>query len=408
MSGSGESRIFRGHISELDAIRGFGIGLVLINHFWPEKSTFVFQLGQLGWIAMDAFFVLSGFLITGILVDSQARPDYFSNYYTRRALRIFPLYYATLLVGIVMLKLEGGGSAYRSFVQNWGSPGWFFVYLGNIKESLVGQTPPNVYFSVLWSLQIEEQFYLLFPFLIRYLRREHLVRLLWCLVFLSPVCRLLFYLWVPDKVMIQYVLLPCHMEGLALGALIAIRFRSGSWDIPKALLMAGTGLLLLVAGIGSYFSKAPSPGMSCISLFARLPGYTLSSFGCAGLVLCLILFRGSPYTRLLRTPAVRYMAVISYGIYLLHPLVSRVVRSWGIPALNYGTYLRFFVAGGLSVAAASISWFAFENPLAKLKDRIAPRLTPSDSKSAVTATQPSNSSLDLQGSELASLEASRS
>ena len=408
LPGSRESRIFRGHISELDAIRGLGIGLVLINHFWPEKSAFVFQLGQLGWIAMDAFFVLSGFLITGILLDSQARPDYFSNYYIRRALRIFPLYYLTLLLGIVMLKLEAGGSAYRSFVQNWGSPGWFFVYLGNIKESIVGQTPPNVYFSVLWSLQIEEQFYLLFPFLIRYMRRDHLVRLLWCLVFLSPVCRLLFYLWVPDKVMIQYVLLPCHMEGLALGALIAIRFRSGSWEIPKAPLMAGTGLLLLVTSLGSYFSKSPSPGMSCISLFARLPGYTMSSFGCAGLVLCLILFRGSPYTRLLRTPAVRYMAVISYGIYLLHPLVSRFVRSWDVPALDYGTYLRFFVAASLSVAAASVSWFAFERPLARLKDRIAPRLTPSDSKSAVPETQPSVLNRDLQGSELAPAEASGS
>src|SRR5271155_2373307 len=93
-----ERPIYRGHIAELDAIRAFGIGIVLLNHFWPPSLSFwVFSIGQSGWIAVDAFFVLSGFLITGILVDTRSRPDYFSNYYIRRTLRVFPLYYLVLL-----------------------------------------------------------------------------------------------------------------------------------------------------------------------------------------------------------------------------------------------------------------------------------------------------------------------
>jgi peptidoglycan/LPS O-acetylase OafA/YrhL len=83
---------YRGHILELDAIRAIGIFIVLVNHSWPrEVSDVIFRFGEMGWIAMDAFFVLSGFLITGILLDTRSRPDYFRNYYTRRSLRISSL-----------------------------------------------------------------------------------------------------------------------------------------------------------------------------------------------------------------------------------------------------------------------------------------------------------------------------
>ena len=346
---------------------------MLISHIWPRALSFViFQLGELGWIAMDAFFVLSGFLITGILLDTRSRPDYFRSYYTRRTLRIFPLYYLTLVLAVLMMKISHGGSEYRSFVHDWGSPAWFFLYLGNFRMAYLAKWPPTWSFTVFWSLQIEEQFYLLFPFAVRYLRRDHLVRLLWCLVFLSPIFRLAFYLWNPDNLVVQYVLLPCHMDGLALGALIAIRFRSGAWEISKPKLTLLTAGLLLVTCAGSLMSKAPSPGLST---FSRLPGYSLASWASACLVVWLIVFRGSRYTRLFRTSAVGYMATISYGLYLLHPLVMRFVRSDGKIGLHMfrRTLASFAVEVILTIVAASLSWFLLERPLARLKDRLAPK-----------------------------------
>lgn len=371
------TRLFRGHIAELDSIRALGIWLVLLNHFWPSNFLpALFQLGQLGWVAMDAFFVLSGFLITGILVDTRERPDYFRNYYLRRSLRIFPLYYVTLVLAILLLKISHEGATLASFTHEWGSPAWFFFYLGNIKMALLGKWPPASTFGVLWSLQIEEQFYLLFPLAVRYMRLDHLSKLLWCLVFLSPLCRLGFYLWNPNNLVIQNVLLPCHMEGLALGGLIAIRFRSGAWEIPKARLSLLTVGALAVTCIASMLSKPPAPDLANMSTFNRLAGYSLSSWACACLVVWLIVFRGSPYTRIFRTPAIKYLATISYGIYLLHPLVSHALHTGHKLGLHleYNTLPRFFVVSGLSLAAAALSWHFFERPVARLKDRIAPSL----------------------------------
>jgi peptidoglycan/LPS O-acetylase OafA/YrhL len=373
------SQGFRGHIAELDSIRAFGILLVLVNHLWPQKVfPFFFHLGQLGWIAMDAFFVMSGFLITGILVDTKSRPDYFRSYYLRRSLRIFPLYYAVLVVGVVMMKMAQGGAEYASFVHDWGSPLWFFVYLGDVRTAYMAMWPPFFAFVVLWSMQIEEQFYLLFPLAVRYLHVEQLERLLWCLVFLSPAFRIAFYLHNPNNLVIQNVLLPCRMEGLSLGGLMAIRFRCGPWEISKLRVALLTAVLLLAACLGSILSRPPKPNLAYLSTFNRLAGYSLSSWGCACLVLLLVLFRGSRYTRLLRTSRVAYVATISYGIYLLHPLVMRLVRPWEVKRvfLHPETVPRFFVVSMLTIIAATLSWFCFEGPMAKLKDRFMPKRIP--------------------------------
>jgi len=327
---------------------------------------------------MDAFFVMSGFLITGILMDTKSRPDYFRSYYLRRSLRIFPLYYAVLVIAVVLMKVARGGAEYASFVHDWGSPLWFFVYLGNVRTAYMAMWPPLFAFVVLWSLQIEEQFYLLFPLAVRYLGVEQLVKLLWCLVFLSPLFRVAFYLHNPNNLVIQNVLLPCRMEGLSLGALMAIRFRRGPWEIPKLKLTLVTAGLLLAACAGSMLSRPPKPDLAYLSTFNRLAGYSLSSWGCACLVLWLIVFRGARFTHVLRSAPVGYFATISYGIYLLHPLVMRIVRPWEAKTmlLHADTVSRFFIVTALTLIAASVSWFCFEGPIAQLKDRLMPKRIP--------------------------------
>lgn len=359
------------YIPELDCIRAIGISLVLLIHLWPHALfPAIFRVTQMGWMAMDAFFVLSGFLITGILVDTRSRADYFRNYYARRALRIFPLYYCTLLAAIAVLQFSHGPD-YSSFTRHWGSPAWFVFYIGNFKIAYLGRYPPARTLSGLWSLQIEEQFYLLLPWAVRFLQREQLSRMLWSFVFLSPLLRLVVFWWNPANRVAQFVLLPCHMEGLALGALIAIRFRSGPWKISKA------RLTILVIGLISIICLSPlvEPSLTDnYSPFNRLVGYSLSSWACACIVMWLIAFRGSRYTRLLRSAPVRYLATTSYGIYLLHPLVLHFVSESGRFGLHlpYGSLSTCLATIGLSTIGASVSWYTLERPIARLKEWLFP------------------------------------
>jgi peptidoglycan/LPS O-acetylase OafA/YrhL len=364
---------FRGHIAELDTLRALGLCLVLTDHFWPRAlSEAVFRLGELGWIAMDSFFVMSGFLITGILLDTRDKPGYYRNYYARRSLRIFPLYYVVLVAWYCIARYTNSGVAYHQLVSEWGSPAWFTFYLGNIREAVVGAWPLVPGYGSLWSLQIEEQYYLLFPLAVALMKREHLRKLLIAAVILSPVCRVLTYLWQPDNVLMQFVLLPCHCEGLALGGLIAIRFRQGEWNIPTRKLALGTGLLLSFTAITSFLTTWHAPHPWSSSPWDRLVGYSISSAGCAGLVLLLICLRDSKYTRWMRIAPLQYLGKISYGVYLLHPLawwiLSELIRK-GFLHFRVNDPLWFVDAVGTSLILAALSWHLFEAPILKLKDR---------------------------------------
>lgn len=378
LSGSEGAIHFRGHIVELDSLRAIGIALVLIGHFWHKSmGSALFWTGQCAWIAMDSFFVLSGLLITGILLDTRDRPGYLRNYYLRRCLRIFPLYYLVLLIWVILLRFSwgGDGAEYKFLVQQWGSPAWFAFYLGNFRVAYLGRWPPVTGLDPLWSLQVEEQFYLLFPFVVLWMRREHLSKLLWILVFLSPLFRVLCFLCNPKNPYLQYVLLPCHMEGLALGALLAIRLRSGPWRIHKPALAVLTLLLLAAVFASSIWSRPVLSDWAASSDFNRLMGYSISSWGCAGLVLLLILFRGSKYTSWSRVAPLQFVGKISYGLYLLHPLASRLLRWSGRVGfhLRPNTIPSFIAIVVLSVLLATLSWYCLEKPLLGLKDRLAPR-----------------------------------
>lgn len=362
--------MFRGHIAELDALRAFGIMMVILNHMWPYASHRIWVVLRLAWILMDSFFVLSGFLITGILLDSRARPDYYRSFYTRRALRILPVYYAVIVVLTGWAVLRG---SYPEMLRNWGSPFWFFVYLGNIPTAIAGAWPQAVHesFVPLWSLQIEEQFYLLFPFLVHRLRMETLARILLAMACLSPVLRIAIYLLNPANTLVQDVFLGCRMEGLALGAWIAIRFRQSSWDMSKRRLSLMTLIWVIITVVSAAWS-----GYDNERPFNRTVGFLISSVASAHVVLWLILFRGSRLTRCLRLSTVQYFGKISYGAYLFHwpigaALVAVSARS-GIRVLGQG-YGKVAADLVLTAICASLSWRFFESPLLRLKDRLSRR-----------------------------------
>lgn len=377
------SHLFRGHISELDSLRAVGITMVIIEHMWPLYHGTSYNLLRLSWTLMDSFFVLSGFLIAGILLDNRNRPDYYRYFYTRRALRILPIYYLLITVLTCATFLNGGGYLYAGIpaLYKWGSSWWYFVYLGNVPTAIIGKGPTAARgcFAPLWSLQIEEQFYLLFPILVRRLKLQTLTRTLVGMVCFSPLLRIALYWLYPSNTLIQYVSLPCRMDGLALGALIAIRFRMGPWELPKRRITLMAVGSVAITGIlcvwGGYELRSP---------FNRTIGYLISSLASACVVLWLIRFRGSRITACLRLAPLQHLSNISYGAYLVHMLIAAVLVSasaaLGLGALGHG-YWKVVIVFALTVGLASLSWRFFERPLLRLKERLSPnQMSPGDSE----------------------------
>jgi peptidoglycan/LPS O-acetylase OafA/YrhL len=127
-------------ILELDGLRAFAILPVILHHCHPTDGFFgsLAFFCHAGWMGVDLFFVLSGYLISGILLDTVDRPHYYRNFIVRRSLRIFPLYYICLAIFTIAAWLNGGPQ--WADLQNWGV-GWFVVYLGNIRAALVARFP---------------------------------------------------------------------------------------------------------------------------------------------------------------------------------------------------------------------------------------------------------------------------
>ncbi|HEX7922631.1 MAG TPA: acyltransferase [Bradyrhizobium sp.] len=179
----------------LDAIRGLAISLVIARHY------FGFKYGMLG---VDLFFVLSGFLIGGILLDSREQPGYFSSFYGRRAFRILPLYW--LLLALLP-------------PDHWG---YYLFFIQAIPWLEFGYPQSDLTF-VTWTLAIEEQFYLILPILIYWLPRRWLIRTIWAGVLLAPVWRWLFHAYLPDHS--WQFLLPGRLDELFGGVLLACFMR---------------------------------------------------------------------------------------------------------------------------------------------------------------------------------------
>jgi len=374
---------FRGYISELDALRGFGITIVILEHTWPYPRGFSKVL-NLSWILMDSFFVLSGFLIAGILLDDRSRPDYYRHFYLRRALRILPVYYLLITVLTCATFLHGTGYLYGGItaLHKWGSSWWYFVYLGNLPPAFTGKTPIAAQgsFGPLWSLQIEEQFYLLFPLLVYRLKLRTLARTLIGLACFSTLLRIVLYWLYPANTLIQYVLLPCRMEGLAFGALIAVRFRMGPWDLSKKKLT-----FMAIASMAITCVCGAWSGYDLTTPFNRTIGFLISPIACACVLLWLIRFRGSRLTACLRLPPLQHLSNISYGAYLFHWPIAVVLVAISA-TLGHG-YLKVVTVFILTVILASFSWHFFESPMLRLKERLSPKQI-SDGASGFTADGP--------------------
>jgi peptidoglycan/LPS O-acetylase OafA/YrhL len=382
-----------GHLPALDGLRGLAILPVLFAHFMRLQPTNPFErqlsrVAATGWLGVDLFFVLSGFLITGILLEAKGGQRFFRNFYLRRAFRIFPLYYGSLLlvfVGLPHLHLLGAERT-RDLLH---SQGWYWSYLANVRIVLAGSWNTSFELEHFWSLAVEEQFYLVWPLVVWLLSRERLKTVCLGAVLVSFVLRMtLRGLGQPGVV--SYVLTPAHLDPLAAGAWLALVASE-----PGGLewLRAGIRPVLVVGSVGVTVIVATAQGPVVGSLGMLTIGYPLLALTCAALLAgALTAPAGSLFGRLWRSRVLGFFGRLSYGLYVLHPLLMGLVVLLGfdVPwfAQRAGSQLlgqAIFTGMMLAVSAvvALVSWHAWEQPFLRLKARFpmrgpSPLLLPPD------------------------------
>lgn len=352
---------------QLDGVRGVAVLAVLVSHWVAGANRF----GHIGLAGVYVFFVLSGFLITGILIQSRHRREHgelslseaLTGFFGRRFLRIFPAYYFALFAAYLLLPQM----ATTDLV-------WNLAYLGNLRAMIDGQTQILNHF---WSLAVEEQFYLVWPLLVLLLPVRYLKPAILLAILLSPTWRLLAMAMDWRHIVYSYPVWS-NLDALGLGALLAMR-RSENTDVTnphKWLRWAG------IFGFAGWLGCG-------IATFVFLDGFRLSQpgFAYAAIFVCyplLVSLSGvyliahatgnrtrSPVATLLGLPVLRGIGRISYGIYLYHFLVAAAVdavclRTLGrqLPELaRFGTLLT------ATVAFATVSYFVMERPLLALGRR---------------------------------------
>jgi peptidoglycan/LPS O-acetylase OafA/YrhL len=373
----GRTGVWQGAISELDGLRGIAILLVMLHHFWPQSGPMAqwHSAGHLGWIGVDLFFVISGFLICGILLDTRGEQNYYLNFYSRRSLRIFPLYYLFLIAVFILVPLAQTGSYFQTeFLRQSGSPLWYFCYAGNWREAIAGHEPAY-YLAPLWSLSIEEQFYITFPLAVALLGPKHLGKLLWFFILFAPVFRTVTFFVFPANERIQYLATFSRMDVISMGCLLALSFRSGTWHpSPRK---ASIGMTILLAALVVAFNLG---GLDRTQPFGRIAGYSLVAATFFSVVLWALLHRGDAATAFLRFGPLRYVGKICYGVYLLQrpaeTIVLKLLPCLHIQLQDGGALMLLKMAFALAIA--SLSWYLFEQHVLRLKRYFVSRRHPSE------------------------------
>ena len=307
------------HLAPLDGLRGVAIILVLAAHLGLSLDEHVLPdatlraLSRVGWSGVDLFFVLSGFLITGILLDTRARQHYWRSYFARRALRIFPLYYGVLAFAFVVLPhlVTWRNPHYATLRAN---QAWYWTYTVNVLEALRGSGAVPLFTSHFWSLCIEEQYYLIWPLLVWLCRPRTLLRIAAGTAVLGLIFRLGIVLHDPAHAARTYVLTPGRLDGLMLGGVLAIAARAPGrlgalrWAAPRVLLGAAVLLGVLALWRGGFEYHDPVLAVVAYPFIALCYG--------AVLVLALTLPAEHAVVRALSGRRLGNWGRYSYGMYV--------------------------------------------------------------------------------------------
>lgn len=340
------------YVPALDGLRAIAAALVMFFHQAISATDPTMQsVATLGRSGVDLFFVLSGFLITRILLDSRGRAGSFKRFYARRTLRIFPLYYFGLSLYVIALPLIYGEGPSPLTQQLWS-----WLYLENIPEtfhSIQGVGPPHY-----WSLAVEEHFYLLWPALVLLLPQRWLGRAMVAVIVMAVGLRAVFAAFEIET----YYFTLTRMDALAMGGLLALALRQA----PPAWLQASWRVGLVVAPIAilALFVLFQGQGMASVQIIKH--SLTPLFFLC---VLAFVLadpFR-RPAKAVLELAPLRWLGRISYGLYVYHPLCFGLTKDLGPPVVS--TTLGVL----LTIAVAAASFRFLETPFLRMKDRFGAR-----------------------------------
>ncbi len=319
---------------------------------------------------VDLFFVLSGFLITGILDDARSQPRYFTNFYARRSLRIFPLYYL-VLTSVVLLNCLGASRYVPELSQISEVQAWFWTYTVNFYLPHTGDFSVP-YISHFWSLAIEEQFYLAWPWLVGLSSRRQAMRAAVGLSVLALVLRIVLPLGGLDR-LYPMLLTPCRLDALCVGAWLALAIRDEGWAArvarraPLALTIAG-GLVALLSVWLILLEKA-DPTLHAVR------GTAVAVF--FGTTICLAASHDGPrlLKSFLRAGWLRSLGKYSYGLYVYHGILGWhfhhidlfAVCTTAVGSRWLGLLTSASLGVGLSLAIAVLSFHCFEAPFLRLK-----------------------------------------
>jgi peptidoglycan/LPS O-acetylase OafA/YrhL len=355
---------------QLDVLRGLAIAMVVVYHgiFYSEThqpgrvANEITRATQVGAMGVNLFFVLSGFLITGILLDAKGRPGYFSNFYVRRALRILPAYLLTIAALVLLHMVSRGGAAVA------------LTFLANTNLFAGAQK-----YLPFWSLSVEEQFYLAWPLVVLLLSRRSLAWLAGALCVLEPLLR--------GAIRYGFGVHPVLVHGatfligdnFAWGALAALQVRSRYGTVRNARVLAAAlavmGVVILVGGRHQGLLQGSNVAEAALGAEPFELIFTAMLLG-------LLSLHGSVFAGPVFAP-MRWLGDTSYGLYLVHMIVFAEYDRWGGRPGTYhgGTYfgdfrgllVRLAVCGAVACAIAWASRQWYEEPFLRMKRELAPR-----------------------------------
>lgn len=351
----------RAYYPALDGLRGIAILLVVLYHNFNFIPYFNY-----GWLGVDLFFVLSGFLITDILINTRDTSNYFRNFYSRRILRIFPLYYLSLLLFLVLLPLIPGFPLDVHYYQQqqW----WFWTYLQNW---LLILHPDGNGFALnhFWSLAVEEQFYLVWPFIIILIRRPR-VLFLFCILALMTVIAARLYIWYHRESFptYQWLFLFTRIDGILIGSMLAIIYRYNQSVLRKY----STILILSLAAFNFliYFIEKEQD----------FPVWAIAGYTSFAAIFALLIYESvkkedKTIDFIFNNRALRFLGKYSYSFYIFHwpvfllvkPYTDKMTENWFSQGNTAQLIFSALLATLAGLLVSIISYHGFEKHFLRLK-----------------------------------------
>lgn len=347
----------------MDGLRGIAILLVILYHNFNFIEYFNY-----GWLGVDLFFVLSGFLITDILLRTLQEPHYFRNFYVRRVLRIFPLYYLVLVFFILVLPLFNNTPVNTSYYTR--HQAWFWTYLQNWLFILHPEGDTRALFHF-WSLAVEEQFYLIWPlliFLIKKPKKVFIVSLL--LLILVIIARILIWRYRSHFQTFEWLLLFTRIDGILIGSMLAALIRYNP-QLPKKYFTAFVVIFTAFNFLYYFFKKGQDP---------NFPVWAIGGFTSFCFVFAIFVYLGLDrenrvINSLLTIKPLTVLGRYSYGFYVFHLPVKlfldKPVTGFAAVVAEKNIFLQNLTAAIIVSAAgfllSVLSYHTFEKHFLKMK-----------------------------------------